>query len=100
MPKVPPTEVQTDRHVSRTRRETVIVQPDVRVEEGVGVIPFIPQSLEHPDVTKVREEGGVDLDVAAAGGVQNLELLTISSGDVIEVGFAVSVHSRWECVLS
>ena len=100
MPKVPSTEVQADRHVSRTRSEAVVVQPDVRVEEGVRVLSFVFQSLEHRDVAKVGEEGVVDLDVAAASGIQDLEFLSISDGDVIEVVFAVSVHPRCECVLS
>ena len=100
VPKVPSTEVQADRHVSRTRSEAVVVQPDVRVEEGVRVLSFVFQSLEHRDVAKVGEEGVVDLDVAAASGIQDLEFLSISDGDVIEVVFAVSVHPRCECVLS
>ena len=84
----------------RTRREAVVVQPDVRVEEGIRLLSFVLQSFQHRRVAEECEKRGVDLDIAAPGGVQRLELLSVRGGDVIEVIFAVTVHLRRERVLS
>ena len=100
VPKVSSAEVQPDCHVPRTRCEAVVVQPDVCVKEGISVLPFVFQPLQHRDVAKVGEQRVIDLDVAAPGGVQHLKLLLVRGGNVIEIVFAVAVHLRRERVLS
>lgn len=99
VPKVASAEVQADTHVLRTRRKGVVVEPDVRVEESIRVVVVFPQSFEHIDVAKVGKERVIDLNIAAAGGVQDLEFLSVCSGDVIEVGFAVRVYLGLERII-
>ena len=84
--------MQTNRHVSRTTLETLIVGPDVGVQKGLVVDTLLFHTLDHALGTEVGKQRVVDLDVAASRSVEFLDLLLVRERDVVEVCIVVCVH--------
>lgn len=84
-------EVDSDVEIGGATRDTVVVELDIAVEQGLGVFAVVFEPLEHLLGAEISEVRVVDGDVAAAGEVQGVELFMIGSGDVGEVSFVVGI---------
>lgn len=85
-------QVQSDDHVARVSLQAIVVRLDVRIQDRLVVDFRLLHALDHRLSAEVREKRVVDLDVAAAGSVELLELLLVRKGDISKVLVVVLVH--------
>ena len=73
-------------------------QLGVGVRQRVGIVAALDGAGAHHRIAQVGEVGVVELDVAAAGGVEGVDLGAVARGEIgeelVEVGVGVDVDRR------
>jgi hypothetical protein len=88
-------------HVAGNFGNAGVVEVDVFLEESVGrvgVLGVLLPALKHGFGAEIGEVGVVELDVAEAVVVENLELGLICFGDVGKVRVVVCIDVVWVCL--
>ena len=91
-------QVDADREVVGAAADGGVDQLGVGVRQGVGIVAALDRAGAHHRIAEVREVGVVELEVAAAGGVQGVDLGPVAGGEIgeepLEVGIGVEVDRR------